>query len=1135
MGSAAHFMGKRGMFQGMDRARTLLLIHAVVYAVLLASWVVELIVNSPTLDDTQTDKSGLALQVSAAVAAYGFVALSIYMVHSGVHLAMQYDTTLQVQSFAEGVDTGCRFYMQIALGCAIATAAIELSAPAYLSRSPEMQLCMHMLLFSSLFDMIMRNFWLPMMKKRASKAHAARMQPYLARLGPWFGFIFGAVAPLLSYFVDVRILFITAAMGFIGTPIVLFCVTVPMVYRKTVWLLKGRCCRSDVHRPVGAPHAPDESGCCKVAAALPNMYDVAPAPDMVKQGMRNTMQFFKWVIAIPIVLSCITGLAYVTMVARDGACLLSKLASDEHSSLLPRFMSSVGTAGHVCERDMSRLYWSVKHVLGFWFLFTSIAAICAMYCAHLLVHMHTVVSELQNMQQQAAGMLRFLSHECRSPLFVVLLILHNLIEADVPDVEDSLVRVAAGDPEAANKASAQLGGLSKQLTKMQKPLQLLRSVLDNMLSYLKLKQKRRMRSAGRMCIGEACPQGAVEGEEPMLLDAGAVMTEIGAMFPVLVDAMECQQPSLVSTFRVQCCQCSGCVALHPHKHISRHEGALSSLQCLPIWATVQDTTLKQALTNLLTNAVKYGGQGKSSADICVDVTLESAVCACSVPGSPFEESAPSLLHSQSSGASSGGLGGSLIIAPSGKALPSASPAAADACGPSTGHGHANHVAVSVHSPGHGAASGSASAVSGAGLGFMSVSSGPAALPADSSRAKLTITVSDSGKGLSEEERCLLFRPFERLRAGQQQQGTGLGLWLMHELLDFQGGVISVESEGLNKGCQFRITIPCFVENCVLGHLADSEDPGAALVSSAGNCPPPSSTAFSSSTRSDAGSLGTPEPFALGSDVKESPKRDHLPIVSPGGNAAMMQGMYPDVPVVEVLSGAPHSHMTHTGSSARMGTSSMQRGGPAVGEGSARPGLRRVLLVDDSKAVLQQLANALKRRGFKVTKAYDGQAALEKMQSAAEPFDLIVCDFEMPRMTGPELAAALREAGPAGSTSIGSLSSVATPPAASSGRTADCGAGADVSSIRLDSAAEPSDSASSGGPGLLSLSSAGGLPGLKRGTPTIFIGLTGNAMGADVRHFKQSGAHAVLIKPANPGTICTTATELQSAFVQGGHK
>ena len=84
-----------------------------------------------------------------------------------------------------------------------------------------------------------------------------------------------------------------------------------------------------------------------------------------------------------------------------------------------------------------------------------------------------------------------------------------------------------------------------------------------------------------------------------------------------------------------------------------------------------------------------------------------------------------------------------------------------------------------------------------------------------------------------------------------------------------------------------------------------------------------------------------------------------------------------------------------------------------------PGLReKILVVDDSPAIRHLIADALGRQGFAVTVADDGQAALERAQDAASappdgasprqrPFDMIVTDYDMPRMTGFELVHALK--------------------------------------------------------------------------------------------------------------------------------
>jgi signal transduction histidine kinase len=62
------------------------------------------------------------------------------------------------------------------------------------------------------------------------------------------------------------------------------------------------------------------------------------------------------------------------------------------------------------------------------------------------------------------------------------------------------------------------------------------------------------------------------------------------------------------------------------------------------------------------------------------------------------------------------------------------------------------------------------------------------------------------------------------------------------------------------------------------------------------------------------------------------------------------------------------------------------------------GGQRLLLVDDDVAVQDALAEALELRGFQVTAAEDGEAALELLRSGVAP-DAIVLDLAMPRLDG----------------------------------------------------------------------------------------------------------------------------------------
>ena len=66
---------------------------------------------------------------------------------------------------------------------------------------------------------------------------------------------------------------------------------------------------------------------------------------------------------------------------------------------------------------------------------------------------------------------------------------------------------------------------------------------------------------------------------------------------------------------------------------------------------------------------------------------------------------------------------------------------------------------------------------------------------------------------------------------------------------------------------------------------------------------------------------------------------------------------------------------------------------------------RLLVVDDSAAIRHLVSDCLKRQGFQVATAVDGQDGLDKaLESKPE---LILTDYDMPRMTGFELVVALR--------------------------------------------------------------------------------------------------------------------------------
>ena len=66
------------------------------------------------------------------------------------------------------------------------------------------------------------------------------------------------------------------------------------------------------------------------------------------------------------------------------------------------------------------------------------------------------------------------------------------------------------------------------------------------------------------------------------------------------------------------------------------------------------------------------------------------------------------------------------------------------------------------------------------------------------------------------------------------------------------------------------------------------------------------------------------------------------------------------------------------------------------------GQGNILFVEDEAAVRIIAAKSLRKRGYQVTEAEDGEEALEILEDATEPFDLLLSDVVMPGLDGPGL-------------------------------------------------------------------------------------------------------------------------------------
>src|SRR5882724_4762459 len=68
---------------------------------------------------------------------------------------------------------------------------------------------------------------------------------------------------------------------------------------------------------------------------------------------------------------------------------------------------------------------------------------------------------------------------------------------------------------------------------------------------------------------------------------------------------------------------------------------------------------------------------------------------------------------------------------------------------------------------------------------------------------------------------------------------------------------------------------------------------------------------------------------------------------------------------------------------------------------------QILVVEDEKAIGHMIAMVLGGPASKVARARSGWEALIKIGAAARPFDVVITDHRMPRMTGLQLVRRLR--------------------------------------------------------------------------------------------------------------------------------
>ena len=104
-------------------------------------------------------------------------------------------------------------------------------------------------------------------------------------------------------------------------------------------------------------------------------------------------------------------------------------------------------------------------------------------------------------------------------------------------------------------------------------------------------------------------------------------------------------------------------------------------------------------------------------------------------------------------------------------------------------------------------------------------------------SQLTMSVADTGSGMTESEQQRIFNAFTRLPDAQGKEGVGLGLSITREAVNMLGGTIRVVSQK-GKGSKFTVTLPVTVDTVQSAQpttIADNPAPNAASPVSDRSC------------------------------------------------------------------------------------------------------------------------------------------------------------------------------------------------------------------------------------------------------------------------------------------------------------
>ena len=278
------------------------------------------------------------------------------------------------------------------------------------------------------------------------------------------------------------------------------------------------------------------------------------------------------------------------------------------------------------------------------------------------------------------------------------------------------------------------------------------------------------------------------------------------------------------------------------------------------------------------------------------------------------------------------------------------------------------------------------------------------------------SVTDTGVGISPQDREKLFQPFTQLDASSTRahSGTGLGLSLTNRLIQLHGGKIWIDSE-INQGSTFSFTFPLNQPEEKVAVTAPDAPNSETIAASGSN-----RTILVAEDNEQAAQLlgiylteagyqveyaadgeeaiakaAEIQPFAITLDIL-LPKKDGWQVLREMKTKPNLQS----IPVIIVSATEERQlafglgavdHLVKPINKEVLLASLRSLKFPT------RDGLPRILVVDDDPQTVRLLSTVLTSNGYEVLKVYGGSEAIETAISQSP--DLIILDMMMPQVDG----------------------------------------------------------------------------------------------------------------------------------------